>query len=120
MSVSGTRWRQLINGERDGGQRVRGSPRTLANMAFAVGLAPEAFEEIRPDVAQLLRAMRPPAIGRELMVEQVAALLANIRRIHGEEMFNEALNQTGYGHPNGHDGYDGRDGHGAIPRRGNA
>lgn len=94
--ISGTRWRQIVSGVQPsgGGQiPVTGNARTVARMAWAVGLAPEELDEAgRDDAASELRDLlaEHPEL-RELRAE-ISALMAELppkRRARLERLIAE-------------------------------
>lgn len=79
--MSGTRWRQIVSGVAGAMASERGV-KTVARMAWVVGLTHEAFEGVRDDVAELmLDVERAQAMERSDEVNaDTEAALARIKR----------------------------------------
>lgn len=98
--MSDARWRQVVNGwrvdwpDKHAYVPIKGKPPTIARMAIAVGLGPNAFAQCRPDVsAELIRrqVVDAPHGPTSFGPARLAEMLAEIKEVFGSELFEAAM-----------------------------
>lgn len=98
-NISGTRWRDVVNGVRSDGRVNRATePITWAKLAAAVGLTAEAFRAMDPpreDIANLIGGftlrVESPTIPIQDLRPDVASALITLGEFLDKETFNHVV-----------------------------